>query len=476
MQNEGDFEKLKKSDPSYFKLELFFDAAKIGTTDWFDLRSAIEENKVVREVHIRITKEFCDGFPLGEIVKLFEAIGSLQKLKYVCLGQMQGAVQVFGQVPLQAVKALLAKGGDKVVWWLTRGMILTHIYKGSEEEAEDKGDKSLDVSDHNKTRKEAKESKKKKEKKSKKESSKKDKKKDAKRESITVKSSSDGTLDKKQLAAKRCLEKLGDVLVELKSLKRVSLMGHFDETLQGCSLDPLLEGMSALGEAALEILFIAMTRHEGKVLCEPSTLGHFLDNAVQLKECSILYMELTDDHIDEVGSNITKLKTLQELMLSGATPPDNSVSAESIGALFRAPHLTKLCLPELALDTRNTLAMCMNMVKYHNIKHLEIMCGLAGLELLALQQMLINNEGLETLHIHVQELDAVTAPLDLVTSSFANSKSKLKTIKLETKDENEKAKKMRDCNIQEWAEVIEGLFKVDSAPSLDAHCITLTKL
>jgi hypothetical protein len=478
MQDESEFGKLKSSDASLHKLELNFDASKIETVEWYDLMSAIEGNTVVREVHIRISKEFCEQFPLAEIIKLFQAIGSLPKLKYVCLGQMQGTVDTFGQVPLQAVTALLEKGGEKVLWWLMRGIILTYIYKGSQEEAEDKGSFSLDVSAHHKTRKSAKE-KKKKEKKSKKES-KKDKKKDSKKpkDSDAIKSAAAGmrTLSIQEVAARRSLEKLGDTLVALKGLKRVSLMGHFDETLQGCSLDPLLEGMSALGEAALEILFIAMTRHEGKVLVEPSTLGHFLDNAVQLKECSILYMELTDDHIDEVASAISKSKALQELVLSGNSGTADGTSPESTGALFRAPHLVKLGLPELVLDDSNLVALCIAVAKFHNLKNLEIQCSLTGISLLALQQMIAVNEGLEELKLQVTALDAVTAPLDLVTSIFSNPKSKLGKIVLEAKDAKKEAKKLKEVDVKDWEEVIEGLFRVDVSPSVDAHTITLTRL
>jgi hypothetical protein len=478
MQDESDFDKLKSSDAAFHKLELNFDASKIETVEWFDLRTALETNTVVREVHIRITKEFCEQFPLKEIIKLFQAIGTLPKLKYVCLGQMQGTVETFGQVPLQAVTALLEKGGEKVLWWLMRGIILTYIYKGSLEEEEDKGSLSLNVSAHNKTRKSAKE-KKKKEKKSKKES-KKDKKKESKKESsdpVKTTTTAMGGLSIQQVAAKRSLERLGDTLVALRGLKRVSLMGHFDETLQGCSLDPLLEGMSALGEAALEILLIAMTRHEGKVLVEPSTLGHFLDNAVQLKECSILYMELTDDHIDEVASAISKSKALQELLLSGDSgTPEVGLSAESTGALFRGPYLTKLGLPELVLDDSNVVALCIAMAKYHNIKSLDIQCSLTGLSFLALQQMIAVNEGLEELKLQVTALDSVTAPLDLVTSIFSNPKSKLGKIVLEAKDAKKEAGKLKEVEVKDWEEVIEGLFQVEVSPQIDSHIITLTKI
>jgi len=222
----------------------------------------------------------------------------------------------------------------------------------------------------------------------------------------------------------------------------------------------------------------AITRHEGRIGVDPSALGTFLDGASeQLKQVNIIYIDLTDDHIDEVASALTKKEHLEELTLSGPGPADGgSVTAESIGALLRAPYLKTLKLPELVLDDASVVAVCIALARCSNLQSLEVKCNLQSLELLALQQMLVLNQGLETLYLHLTGLGSESAALDIVTILFSNAKSKLQKLVLEGEDTNEDCKKLRKIDISEWEEVIEGFFTATTSETERTRLVTLSRV
>ena len=482
MQNPSDFPKLKSSsDKTYTKLELFLQASQMTTVDWFDLREAIAANTTIHEVHLRVEKEFAETFPMGQLLELCQAIGKLKQLKWLFVGQMSGPVTVFSQLPISALTAMLTSAGDKLLWWYVRGCIITHVYKGSDEEKEDKSG-VLDVSQHREKRtsgkeKKKKDSKDKKKKKDKKKSSKKDGTKSSmdiseKQNPATVaKVTPEDKLNQKQSAAKRALEKLGDSIITLKKLKKISIMGHFDEVMQGCQMDPIMEGLSALEE--LELVVVAITRHDGRILVDPSALGSFFEAShPKLKECSLLYMSLTDDHVEEMAGALSKHTAPHELTLQG----DGKASGETIGQLFRGTAIQKFLFQEFVMNTSSVVAMCIAMAHVYTLQELELSCPLLSIELLALQQMIIANQGLETLHLHLTAVDNESAPLDLVTSLLSNPKSKLSTIKFEASDKSEDTKVFRDTNVDDWKDVTDGIFKVEISHTIDTHIITFTKL
>jgi hypothetical protein len=474
---EENFEKLKKNDSTFYKLELEFKAATYASTDWEGLKIALKENTVVREVHIRIEKAFVDTCNIQEILPVFEAVGSLSNLKYLCLGQMMGQVQVFGHMPIQAITATLKTAGDRLLWLYMRGLILTHVYGGSEEEMEDK----TEVFATERKEEAPSDKKDKKKKDSKKSSSKDDKKssKDDKKKKDSKKSSKKASSEEKaawsreledgpKLAAKRAFKKMGKALSGLKNLKKVSFMVHVNEEMYACRLDPLLEGLAPCQN--LELVICAITRHDGRILSDPSSMGKFFDGCPKLKEASIIYTELTDDHIDEVASGVAKHETLEELNLAG----HGSASPESIGALFRAPKLKKLVLKEMMMDDQCVVAASIALAHFTNLEHVEFECNLKSPQIMTLSQMIIVNSGIQTLHLYLASLDSTSSPLDLGAAVLANKQSKLKKIIFEAR--SAEVKKIDEIDLADWVGVLEGVFKADSSHTIDSRSITLERI
>ena len=120
--------------------------------------------------------------------------------------------------------------------------------------------------------------------------------------------------------------------------------------------------------------------------------------------------------------------------------------------------------------------MSVALARFHNMTHVEVQCGMSNLELVALQQMIAVNTGIETLHLHVTDLDAITAPLDLATATMINPKSKLAAINLEGEDKNPNTKKMRDIDLKEWQEVVAGVFKIVSSNTVESYILSLNKV
>ena len=456
MQSDEDFEKLKKNDSSFHKLEFDLTQECIGNMDWEGIKEGIRNNTVVREVHVRMSKEFVELFDLNEIIELFKVLGRLQNLKYMCLGQMTGAVSTFCHIPVQAMTAMLEQAQDTLLWFYLRGIIVQHIYKGSEEEQEDLGESSATMGDDSK-REKKKKSKKEKDKKEKKDSKEKKKKKDKKKDKHNESSRTDLNLedetesghpdgdfpvDKKQAAARRALEKCGEAISKCKLLKKVSFMCHFNEEMYACRLDPLLEGLAVCEE--LDLVVFAVTRHDGRILVDSSALGTFFDGCPSLKEASIIFIKLSEDHMDEVAGAVAKHKTLESLTLTGT----GSTTAEPIGTLMRATNLKKLSLQELYLDEQCVVALAIGLAHFNHLEELEIQCKLKTSQAFALSQMVSLNQGLQTLHLHLTLLADVSTPLDLVAAVLANPNSNMKKIIIEAK--NEECEKISEISLDDW--------------------------